>query len=161
MTMPAVQPANHIFSNAESLLSAEGQDLGNSQWLTITQERVNQFAEATGDFQWIHTDPVKAASSPFGGCIAHGYLTLSLVNLFLPQLLDVQNLAMGVNYGCDKVRFPAPVPVGSRIRGHGQILKTEQVKSAVQVTTRVTVEIEGQERPACVIDTISRYSFNP
>lgn len=154
------QTANHLFDNAESLLQASGLDLGHSQWLTITQERIDCFAEATGDFQWIHVDPVKAADGPFGACIAHGYLTLSLVNLFLPQLIEVGNLKMGVNYGCDKVRFPAPVPVGSRIRGHGQVIATETVKAAVQATVRVTVEIEGQSRPACVIDTISRYTFN-
>lgn len=153
--------ANTVFSDAPSLLAAEGMDLGHSEWLTITQDRINQFAEATGDHQWIHVDPIKAAEGPFGACIAHGYLTLSLVNWFLPQLIEVQNLAMGVNYGCDKVRFPAAVPVGSRIRGQGIIVQTEQIKSAVQATIRVCVEIEGQDRPACVIETISRYSFNP
>ncbi len=152
--------ANKQFATAETLLAAEGTDLGTTQWLTIDQERVNQFADATGDHQWIHVDPERAAEGPFGGCIAHGYLTLSLVNLFLPQLIDVQNLKMGVNYGCDKVRFPSPVPVGSRIRGRGEIIRTEQVKQSIQATIRVSVEIEGSDRPGCVIDTISRYTFN-
>ena len=153
--------ANKQYSTAEALLNAEGANLGTTAWLEVTQERVNQFANATGDHQWIHVDPERAAQGPFGGCIAHGYLTLSLVNMFLPQLIEVLNLQMGVNYGCDKVRFPAPVPVGSRIRGNGEIIRTEMVGQAVQAVIRVTVEIEGSERPGCVIDTISRYTFNP
>lgn len=149
-----------IYSSAEQLLAAEGQDLGATDWIEIDQARVNLFAEATGDHQWIHVDPVRAASGPFGGCIAHGYLTLSLVNLFLPQLIEVDNLCMGVNYGCDRVRFPAPVRVGARIRGRGEVVRVEQVGAAVQATVRVSVEIEGGERPGCVVDTISRYTFN-
>lgn len=149
-----------IYSSAEQLLAAEGQDLGATDWLEIDQARVNLFAEATGDHQWIHVDPERAASGPFGGCIAHGYLTLSLVNLFLPQLIQVDNLRMGVNYGCDRVRFPAPVRVGARIRGRGEVVRVEQVGAAVQATVRVSVEIEGGDRPGCVVDTISRYTFN-
>ncbi|MBV2132142.1 MaoC family dehydratase [Pseudomonas sp. MAP12] len=149
-----------IYSSAEQLLAAEGQDLGATDWLEIDQARVNLFAEATGDHQWIHVDPERAASGPFGGCIAHGYLTLSLVNLFLPQLLQVDNLSMGVNYGCDRVRFPAAVKVGARVRGRGEIVRVEQLGAAVQATVRVSVEIEGSERPGCVVDTISRYTFN-
>ncbi|SDU38675.1 MaoC family dehydratase [Geopseudomonas guangdongensis] len=149
-----------IYSSAEQLLAAEGQDLGATDWIEIDQARVNLFAEATGDHQWIHVDPERAASGPFGGCIAHGYLTLSLVNLFLPQLIQVDNLRMGVNYGCDRVRFPAPVKVGARIRGRGEVVRVEQVGAAVQATVRVSVEIEGGERPGCVVDTISRYTFN-
>jgi acyl dehydratase len=153
--------ANHAFDSAQALLASKGQDLGCSDWLEITQQRIDLFAEATGDHQWIHVDPVRAAQGPFGRCIAHGYLTQSLVNLFLPQLMEVQNLQMGVNYGCDKVRFPAAVPVDSRIRGRGEVIAVEQIKSAIQATVRVTVEIEGSERPGCVVDTISRYTFNP
>ena len=149
-----------IYSSAEQLLAAEGCDLGATDWLAIDQARVNLFAEATGDHQWIHVDPERAASGPFGGCIAHGYLTLSLVNLFLPQLIQVDNLRMGVNYGCDRVRFPAPVRVGARIRGRGEVVRVEQVGAAVQATVRVSVEIEGGDRPGCVVDTISRYTFN-
>ena len=151
----------HTFSSAQALLAAEGLELGCSEWLTISQSRIDLFAEATGDHQWIHVDPERAANGPFGACIAHGYLTQSLVNLFLPQLLAIDNLAMGVNYGCDRVRFPAPVRVGSRVRGRGQILRAEPVADSVQLVVRVSVEIEGQERPGCVVDTISRYTFNP
>ena len=153
--------ANKQYATAENLLAAEGTDLGTTQWLEISQQRINQFADATGDHQWIHVDPERAAEGPFGKCIAHGYLTLSLVNMFLPQLIEVVNLQMGVNYGCDKVRFPAPVPVGSRIRGRGEIVRTEKIGEAVQAVIRVSVEIEGSDRPGCVIDTISRYTFNP
>lgn len=146
-----------IFKSPAELLSAQGKQLGHSEWLKIEQDRINLFADATGDHQWIHVDPEKAKSGPFGACIAHGYLTLSLVNYFLPQIVDVQGISMGVNYGADKVRFPAPVPVGSRVRGSGELIKVEEVKGGVQATIRVTVEIEGSDRPACVIDTISRY----
>ncbi|MCM2319170.1 MAG: MaoC family dehydratase [Pseudomonas sp.] len=149
------------FASAAELLAAQGLELGATEWLEIDQARVNLFAEATGDHQWIHVDPERAASGPFGGCIAHGYLTLSLVNLFLPQLLQVDNLSMGVNYGCDRVRFPAAVKVGARVRGRGEIVRVEQLGAAVQATVRVSVEIEGSERPGCVVDTISRYTFNP
>ncbi|MCL1037994.1 MaoC family dehydratase [Shewanella submarina] len=151
--------ANIKIESAEQLLASESLELGRTDWLQISQERIDLFAEATGDHQWIHVDPVRAAEGPFGACIAHGYLTLSMVNLFLPDLIEVSNLAMGVNYGCDKVRFPAAVPVGSAIRGRGQIVSVEAKGAAVQATIRVTVEIEGSDRPACVVDTISRYSF--
>ena len=148
-----------IFETPAALLDAVGKHLGESEWLEITQERVNQFAEATGDHQWIHVDPERAkAESPYGTTIAHGYLTLSLVNLFMPQLMEVRNVSMGVNYGTDKTRFPAPVPVGSRVRGVGEIVDAVEVKNgAVQVTVRVSVEVEGSDRPACVVDTISRF----
>jgi acyl dehydratase len=147
-----------VFATPRDLLGAVGKPLGASDWLEITQERIQQFADATGDHQWIHVDPERAKSGPFGRTIAHGYLTLSLVNCFLPQIVEVRGISMGVNYGCDKVRFPAPVPVGSRIRGVGQLVAAEEVKGdAVQATVRVTVEIEGSERPACVVDTISRF----
>ncbi len=152
----------HVFASAEQLRAAVGTFLGATDWLLIEQERVNSFAEATGDHQWIHVDPVRAAGGPFGGCIAHGYLTLSLVNFFLPQLMRVDNLLMGVNYGCDRVRFPAPVRVGARVRGVGEITAVEALANgALQVVVRVTVEIEGSDRPGCVVDTISRYTFNP
>jgi len=146
-----------VFANPLDLNGAVGQHLGYSDWLTITQERINQFADATGDHQWIHVDPVRAKDGPFGACIAHGYLTLSLVNLFLPQIVEVHGIRMGVNYGVDKVRFPAPVRVGARIRGGGELIRVEEVKGGVQATIRVTVEIEGGDRPGCVVDTISRF----
>ena len=146
-----------IFEQPTDLLQAVGNHLGYSDWLEIDQQRINLFADATGDHQWIHVDPEKAAEGPFGKTIAHGYLTLSLANLFLPQIMQVNNTSMGVNYGCEKVRFPAAVPVGSNIRGHGEVISAEEVKGGVQVVVRMTIEIEGGDRPACVIDTISRF----
>lgn len=146
-----------IFKHPRDLLQGVGKELGGSEWLLIDQQRINLFADATGDHQWIHVDPVKAKDGPFGACIAHGYLSLSLVNMFLPQIVEVQNLKMGVNYGCEKVRFPAPVPVNSKVRGRGELISVEEVKGGFQAVIRVTVEIEGNDRPACVIDTISRY----
>ncbi|CDZ96050.1 MaoC family dehydratase [Pseudomonas saudiphocaensis] len=150
-----------VFKSTEEMLASTGLDLGTTDWVVIDQARIDLFAEATGDHQWIHVDPVRAADGPFGCTVAHGYLTLSLANLFLPQLMQVQNMQMGVNYGCDKVRFPAPVKVGSRVRGRGEVIKVEQIGVAVQQTVRVSVEIEGAERPGCVVDTVSRYTFNP
>ena len=139
------------------LPGAQGQALGPTEWLTIDQARIDQFADATDDHQWIHVDQERAKDGPFGQTIAHGYLTLSLVNRFLPDLVTVEGASMGVNYGCEKVRFPAPVPVGSRIRGVGEIVGVSEVKGGQQMVVRVTVEIEGGDRPACVVDTISRF----
>ena len=147
-----------VFTSAEEILAAVGQPLGASEWLSISQERINLFADATGDHQWIHVDPERAKTGPFGACIAHGYLTLSLIATFLPQIVDVK-MKMGVNYGCDKIRFPNAVKVGARIRGVGELVKAEQVEGGVQATIRVTVEIDGEKRPGCVADTISRYYF--
>ena len=147
-----------VFRTPAELLGAVGKQLGSSEWLTITQERVNGFADATDDHQWIHVDPERAKSGPFGGPIAHGYLTLSLVNRFLPEIVQVHGISMGVNYGADRVRFPAPVKVGARIRGSAELVEAEQTKDGgVQAKIRVTVEIEGESRPGCVVDTISRY----
>ncbi|GAA4883307.1 MaoC family dehydratase [Ferrimonas pelagia] len=146
-----------IFQTPHDLKARVGDVLGHSDWLAIEQSRIDLFAEATGDHQWIHVDPIKAAEGPFGACIAHGYLTLSLVNLFLPQIIDVQGISMGVNVGCGKIRFPNVVKVGSRVRGVGELVAVEEIKGAIQSIVRVTVEIEGEDRPACVVDTISRY----
>lgn len=146
-----------IFETPAALLAHVGAQLGQSEWISVEQSRIDQFAEATGDHQWIHVDPVRAASGPFGACIAHGYLTLALVNLFLPQIVEVRGIAMGVNYGCERVRFPNVVRAGSRVRGSAQLVAAEEVKGGVQATIRVSVEIEGEERPGCVVDTISRY----
>lgn len=151
--------ANKIITSKAQLLDSAGLNLGVTEWIPLEQSRIDMFAEATGDHQWIHVDPIKAADGPFGGCIAHGYLTLSLVNYFLPQLVDVQNISMGVNYGCDKMRFPGVVKAGSNIRGIGEIVSVEAIKDSVQVITRVTIEVANQARPACVVDTISRYTF--
>ena len=150
-----------VFKSAAQMLAAVDMDLGRTDWLLISQERINLFAEATGDHQWIHVDPLRAAEGPFGTCIAHGYLTLSLANLFMPQLMSIENMAMGVNYGSDRTRFPAVVKVGSRVRGHGQVLSAEMIGESVQFCVRISVEIEGAERPGCVVDTLSRYTFNP
>ncbi len=146
------------FTNPSDLLAAAGTTFEPTDWIEVTQERINLFADATGDHQWIHTDVERAnAESPFGGPIAHGYLTLSLVNLFLPEMFVIENFSMGVNVGLDKVRFPSPVPAGSRIRGVGEIVSTQEIKGAVQAVTRITVEIEGSDKPACVADTVSRF----
>lgn len=148
------------FDNAESILAAVGQELGTSEWMTMEQDRIDMFADATDDHQWIHVDAEKAADGPFGACIAHGYLTLSLCSRFLPELFVVENMKMGVNYGLNKVRFTNAVKVGARIRGKGQLVEAEQTKDGgVQMVVRVTVEIEGEERPACVADTMSRFYF--
>ncbi len=146
-----------IFKTPLDLKGALGEHLGYSDWLEMTQDRIDKFADGTGDHQWIHVDPERAKQGPFGACIAHGYLTLALVNLFLPQIVEVRGISMGVNYGSDRLRFPAPVPVGSRIRGGAELTQLEEVKGGVQATIRVTVEVEGQDRPACVVETISRY----
>jgi acyl dehydratase len=147
-----------VFQRPEDLEQAVGRPLGHSEWLEITQDRIDRFAEATGDHQWIHVDPERARNGPFGRCIAHGYLTQSLVNFFLPQILRVDGISMGINYGADRLRFPAPVPVGSRVRGSAELLEVQRVADgAIQAKLRVTVEIEGSERPGCVIDTIARY----
>ena len=147
-----------VFKSPAELEGSVGQHLGHSDWIEITQDRIDKFADATGDHQWIHVDPERAKKGPFGAPIAHGYLTSSLVSLFLPQIVDVQGVSMGVNYGANKLRFPAPVPVGSRVRGAAELIAAEPVKGgAVQAIIRVTVEIEGSDRPACVIETISRF----
>ena len=140
-----------------ALFGREGERFGPTDWLAIDQARVDRFAEATGDHQWIHVDPARAAEGPFGGTIAHGYLTMSLVNFFLPDLVEVRGVAMGVNVGADRLRFLNPVRVGKRVRGTAEVVAVEEIKGAVQSTVRVTVEIEGEAKPACVIDTISRY----
>ena len=145
------------YASPRDLIGQEGTPLPATDWLLIDQERVNGFADVTGDHQWIHVDAERAKSGPFGGTIAHGYLTMSLVNFFLPQLIAVQGFAHAVNVGADRLRFLAPVKVGSRIRGAGEIVGVEEIKGAIQSVVRVTVEIEGGDKPACVVDTISRY----
>ena len=151
----------HRFDSVAGVLAAVGTDLGSTDWMVLAQDRIDRFADATDDHQWIHVDPTRAAQGPFGGCIAHGYLTLGLANKFLPELVAYDRLKMGVNYGCDKVRFPAPVRAGARIRGRGEVVGAEPVKGdGVQVTVRITVEIEGSDKPGCVVDTISRLYFD-
>ena len=146
-----------VFDTPAELLQAVGATSGPTEWVEVSQERVNQFADATGDHQWIHVDPLRAAAGPYGACIAHGYLTLSMVNLFLPQLVEVRGTSMGINYGLERVRFPGIVPVGSRLRARAEVVAVTTMGEAVQSTVRVTVEREGADRPVCVADTISRY----
>ena len=147
-----------IFRTPAEMLTCIGEELGPTEWLSVEQERVDLFADATGDHQWIHVDPERAKDGPFGGTIAHGYLTLSLVNFFLPQMIEVQGISMGVNYGCDKIRFPSPVKVGSRIRGTGTITTVEETKDGgIQAKVTIVIEIEDNDRPACIIETISRF----
>lgn len=150
-----------VFETPTELKAAVGKHLGYSDWLEISQDRIDRFADATGDHQWIHVDPERAKQGPFGATIAHGYLTQSLVNHFLPQIIEVRGISMGINYGADRLRFPAPVPVNSRIRGGAELLEVQEVKGTIQAKIRVTIEIQGSERPACVIDTISRYYPKP
>ena len=149
--------AQTVFEGVDEVRAAVGRDLGTSEWMEITQQRVDLFAEATGDHQWIHVDPERAAVGPFGGTIAHGYLTLSLSNAFLPEIVEVRGVSMGVNYGAGKVRFPAPVRVGSRIRGSAVLTAVDDVAGGVQTTIVITVEIEGGTKPACIVESISRF----
>jgi len=139
------------------LLTLAGADLGHSAWLEITQERVNTFADATDDHQWIHVDVERAASGPFGGPIAHGYLTLSLLIPLWSELLEVTGVGMAVNYGLNKVRFPAPVPVGAKIRALGTVAAATEVKGGVELTVDLTVEIDGSAKPACVAQGVYRF----
>ncbi|QQS25596.1 MAG: MaoC family dehydratase [Actinomycetota bacterium] len=146
-----------ILDGPDAVRAAVGSHLGHSGWLQVDQDRVDLFAEATGDHQWIHVDPARAAAGPFGATIAHGYLTLALSNYFLPQIVEVRGFAMGVNYGVDKVRFPAPVRVGSRIRAGAELVEVAELANGLQTLIRITVEIEGGDKPACVIDSLSRW----
>lgn len=146
-----------VFSSVEELRGAVGEQLGYTDWIEVDQARIDLFAEATGDHQWIHVDPEKAKEGPFGTTIAHGYLTLSLLPLFGPQLIGVEGVTMGVNYGTNKVRFPSPVPVGSRLRATARISEVTDVPGGVQVAVAFTVEREGGEKPVCVAESVSRY----
>jgi acyl dehydratase len=145
------------FSGLGELAAAEGTELGPTEWLQVTQDRVNLFADATDDHQWIHVDPDRAAEGPFGGTIAHGLLTLSLLPQFTRQLYTVDNIAMAINYGYNKVRFITPVRVGAKIRARAEIAKVDQLDGAVQATVATTVEIEGSDKPAAVAESIARF----
>ncbi|MCL7428412.1 MaoC family dehydratase [Streptomyces sp. YS415] len=147
-----------VANGLADLISLSGADLGRTGWIDITQDRVNTFADATDDHQWIHTDPEKAKEGPFGGPIAHGYLTLSLVIPLFGELLTITGTRLSVNYGLEKVRFPSPVPVGARIRLHGVVGTVEEVKgNGVQMPLTFTVEVEGAEKPACVAEAVYRH----
>lgn len=137
--------------------AARGEHLGFSPWREVQQRQIDLFADATGDHQWIHSDPERAAAGPFGATIAHGYLTLSLVNAFMPEIFQIDGLTMGVNVGLNKVRFPAPVRVGSRVRGGAVLVDLKSSPAGKLSTVRVTVEVAGEKHPACVADTLSLY----
>jgi acyl dehydratase len=145
-----------VVDGVEGLKALVGEQVGYSEWMEVTQEQVNGFADATGDHQWIHVDRDRAAEGPFGGTIAHGFLTLSLIPRVLPQLLDVRGFTMAVNYGLDRVRFPAPVPVGSRVRGGVVVEEVTEVGGGVQAVLTVTFEVEGGDKPVCVARFLER-----
>lgn len=144
------------FARLADLQALVGQVLAESDWITVDQDRIQQFAEATGDHQWIHVDPARAAAGPFGAPIAHGFLTLSLLPLMGEQAFAVDDVRMGVNYGLNRVRFPAPVRAGSRVRGHFKLLSYEPLEGGAQLTLEVSIEIEGQPKPACVAESVTR-----
>jgi len=149
-----------IYRGVADLQAAIGRELGPTEWFPIEQSRVNGFADDTEDHQWIHVDPERAAAGPYGATIAHGFLTLSLVPYFMSKLRRVEGARMAVNYGLDRVRFPAPVRVGSRIRARASLIDVRSIGAdAVQVVSRVTVEVEGEDKPACVADQVGRYYF--
>jgi len=150
--------AGKLINGTDPLFELAGKSLGSSEWIEISQERVSAFADTTLDHQWIHVDPERAAKeSPYGGTIAHGYLTLSLVPVLYHQVIDVQGVKMTINYGLNKVRFPAPVPVGSRIRLSLEVASVEAIKKGVQCIYLATTEIEGEEKPAMVAELVFRY----
>lgn len=154
--MPAQGP--RLFDSAEQLRALVGEELGTTRWVEITQERIDLFARATGDYQWIHTDPERASrESPYGGTIAHGYLTLGLTPALIAEVMGFRNLRMGVNYGLNKVRFNGPVPVGSRIRARVSLVGVRQIAEAVRVVTQIRIEREGVAKPCCVAESVSLY----
>lgn len=143
-----------VFESPEAFAAAVGEDLGTGAWHTVDQAQIDAFADATLDHQWVHTDPVRAADGPFGTTIAHGYLTLSLVPFLSESVYRVDGLTIGVNYGLEKVRFPAPVPAGSRVRVAATLLAVEPVALGSRCTVRFTVEVEGGSRPACIAESV-------
>jgi acyl dehydratase len=146
-----------VLNGADELKAKVGEHLGYSSYHEVTQEQVNLFADATGDHQWIHVDPERAKTGPFGGPIAHGYLTLSLAPSLIPEIVQVHGFSMGVNYGCEKVRFPSPVPVGSNLRAGAELVGVDDVTGGVQVAMKLTFEVEGASKPSCVAEVVYRY----
>jgi acyl dehydratase len=144
-----------VFDGIADLEKAVGTHLGHSEWHTVNQDQIDAFAAATGDHQWIHVDPAKAAEGPFGSTVAHGFLTLSLVPMLTWQVYKVDGVTMAVNYGADKLRFPSPVPVGSRVRAAVELTSVTPNKLGYQVATRVTIELDGSDKPACVVDMLA------
>lgn len=149
--------ASTTLDGPDAVRAHVGRHLGYSEWMTVDQDRVNLFADATGDHQWIHVDVQRAESGPFGAPIAHGYLTLSLSNLFLPQIVEVVGFSTGVNYGVDKVRFPSPVKVGDRIRAGAELTEVTDVTNGLQTKIVITIEVDGSPKPACIIESLSRW----
>jgi len=141
----------------DGLRALIGKPLDPSEWHLVTQEQVNQFADATGDHQWIHVDPERAKAGPFGGPIAHGYLTLSLASYLLPKVWRVEGFAMGVNYGLNKLRFPSPVPVGGKVRLNATLADLKEISGGVEATVDMSFEVEGKDKPACVAQAVYRY----
>lgn len=149
-----------IANGADGVRALIGQQLGPTGWERIDQERVDTFAQASGDHQWIHVDPERASrESPFGGPIAHGYLTLSLISLFLPRVLDIRGFSMEINYGCERVRFPTPVLIGSRVRASAVIDDVVDVRGGIQLAITVTIAVEGKTKPACVATVLLRHAI--
>jgi acyl dehydratase len=146
-----------VFADLDEFAAAKGTHLGHGDWHTVTQEQVDRFADATGDHQWIHVDTAKAAAGPFGTTIAHGYLTLSLIPFLGKDIFRVDGLTMGINYGLGKVRFPAVVPVGARVRAGTELVDLTDRPQGKQATLRWTIEVEGNDKPACVAETIVVY----
>ncbi len=144
------------FESVDELSGIVGDKIGHSEWVTIDQNEINLFADATGDHQWIHVDPLRAAAGPFGTTVAHGFLTLSLLPEMSASAFEVRDAKMGVNYGLNRVRFPAPVPSGSRLRGHFKLLAYEPIQGGAQLTVEVTMEREGSEKPVCVAESVAR-----
>jgi acyl dehydratase len=147
---------SNVTLDMAGLRDAVGTQLGYTEWQEMTQERVNEFADATDDHQFIHVDPERAKDTPFGGTVAHGYLTLSLMAPIMGELMHVSDAKMGLNYGLDKVRFPAPLPVGAQWRGGGEIIEVTEVPGGLQVKVRGTVEVKGAEKPSCVAECLVR-----
>ena len=145
------------FETIQDYAAQVGKENGTSDWLQVEQDRINKFADATGDHQWIHVDPERAKSGPFGGPIAHGYLTLSLAPSLIPEIVQVHGFSMGVNYGCEKVRFPSPVPVGANLRAGAELVGVDDVAGGVQVAMKLTFEVEGASKPSCVAEVVYRY----
>lgn len=144
------------YDKLQDLAPGVGQEIGVSDWVTVDQKRIDLFAQATGDHQWIHVDPVRAAKGPYGGTVAHGFLTLALLPELGQAALQIGDVRMGINYGLNKVRFPAPVKSGARVRGRFKLLALEPLPGGAQLTMEVTIEIEGGDKPACVAESLSR-----
>ncbi|MBC7632846.1 MaoC family dehydratase [Aeromicrobium sp.] len=143
-----------VFDSLDDFKAAAGEELGTSDWLTVTQEQINTFADATGDHQWIHVDPERAATGPFGGTIAHGYLTLSLLPVFAEQIYSINGLAFGMNYGANKIRFPSPVPVNSRLRATATLKETADIPIGTQGIVNFVIEREGADKPVCIAEVV-------